>query len=533
MPRMPYTNFHDLNLNWFLKEFKKIIAAVSGKQDAPAQPGTAGQVLGLNEGLQPVWVDQEGGSQGTTDYTELENKPQINGITLAGNKTGSEYGVIDTPAAPGTAGQVLGLDASLTPKWIDQEGGSVDLDITGTASGAVASFDDGANNEPVQDLQIAIEPVQDLHGYSNPWPAGGGKNLLRTTLETRTLAGITATVKDDGSIILNGTSTDVVYFNINNSLDTTALSGKIFKANAISGVTYRIGASYASMLQNLYSGSDDIAIADNGSGLSLFVRINIGVTFNNTAIQPRIGNNSSAVSAWSPYSNICPISGWTGCNVTVAPTASADDPDKTIYPFIFPGEAGTVYGGTMNPVTGKLIVTDAEIESYNGETLPSTWISDRDVYAEGTTPTIGAQVVYKLAEPLEYDLSHTEIRTLLGNNNIWANTGDILQCVYKVDLDIYLRNVTKVKILTPAENTLTLKPFPTTYNFGERTALTLTVTSDTYYKFMFKCPANAVTNISINGANDTAGDIPAVGKTYIVEIWAGIANYTELVLAVG
>jgi hypothetical protein len=23
-----------------------------------------------------------------------------------------------------------------------------------------------------------LEPVQDLHGYDKPWPAGGGKNLF-------------------------------------------------------------------------------------------------------------------------------------------------------------------------------------------------------------------------------------------------------------------------------------------------------------------------------------------------------------------
>lgn len=118
MPKLPYTNFHDLNLNWFLKEFKKIIESVTKKQDAPTQPGTAGQVLGLNDGLQPVWVDQEGGSQGTTNYTELENKPQINGITLAGNKTGSALGLMDSPAV-GTSGQVLTTTGAGAYSWQD------------------------------------------------------------------------------------------------------------------------------------------------------------------------------------------------------------------------------------------------------------------------------------------------------------------------------------------------------------------------------------------------------------------------------
>lgn len=36
--------------------------------------------------------------------------------------------------------------------------------------------------KPVQALSIALEPIQDLHGYEYPWPAGGGKNKLNPKL---------------------------------------------------------------------------------------------------------------------------------------------------------------------------------------------------------------------------------------------------------------------------------------------------------------------------------------------------------------
>ena len=86
----------------------------------------------------------------------------------------------------------------------------------------------------------------------------------------------------------------------------------------------------------------------------------------------------------------------------------------------------TVYGGTLDMVSGVLTVTHGNIASYNGETLPSTWISDRDVYASGTTPTTGAQVVYELATPLTYTLTAQQIQTLLGTNNVWASSGQIV-----------------------------------------------------------------------------------------------------------
>ena len=59
--------------------------------------------------------------------------------------------------------------------------------------------------------------------------------------------------------------------------------------------------------------------------------------------------------------------------------------------------AGLVYGGDMSFTTGVLTSRWACIDSYNGEELPGEWISDRDVYTSGATPTIGAQVVYRLA----------------------------------------------------------------------------------------------------------------------------------------
>lgn len=102
----------------------------------------------------------------------------------------------------------------------------------------------------------------------------------------------------------------------------------------------------------------------------------------------------------------------------------------TTLPINWQTSVGTIYGCSVtlnDDGSGKLTVTDGEIASYNGEILPSTWISDRDVYAPGTTPTIGAQVVYKLAEPLIYDLTVQHLPTLLqGKNNIWHDAnGDI------------------------------------------------------------------------------------------------------------
>lgn len=85
----------------------------------------------------------------------------------------------------------------------------------------------------------------------------------------------------------------------------------------------------------------------------------------------------------------------------------------------------TVYGGTLDVGTGTLTVTQAEIESYNGENLPGQWISDRDIYTPGTQPSIGAQVVYALAESQTIQLAPQQIIAFSGTNTLFADAGDI------------------------------------------------------------------------------------------------------------
>jgi len=108
-----------------------------------------------------------------------------------------------------------------------------------------------------------------------------------------------------------------------------------------------------------------------------------------------------------------------------APSVFISDEDIKITDITWQDTVGTVYGGTLDVTTGVLTITDVNIASYAGETLPSTWICDRAVYAEGVTPPTGSQVVYKLATPTTVQLTAEEVERLIGQNNIWADTGDV------------------------------------------------------------------------------------------------------------
>jgi hypothetical protein len=97
----------------------------------------------------------------------------------------------------------------------------------------------------------------------------------------------------------------------------------------------------------------------------------------------------------------------------------------TTIPFVDgQGQSVEVFGGECDVVNG--VVTPCPYyASYNGEQLTGEWISDRDVYAEGTTPTIGAQVVNIGATGTPFSVQPTSIKSLDGENNLWASTGDV------------------------------------------------------------------------------------------------------------
>lgn len=79
----------------------------------------------------------------------------------------------------------------------------------------------------------------------------------------------------------------------------------------------------------------------------------------------------------------------------------------------------TVYGGEVDAVTGDGKRTWGIIDNYAGETIPREWISDRDVYSADKNPTFGAQVAYRLAEPVPFTATGAQsIPALSGTNTV-------------------------------------------------------------------------------------------------------------------
>lgn len=265
----------------------------------------------------------------------------------------------------------------------------------GTISGVpIASFDDGADDVPVKALKIAIEPQQDLHGYDNPWPAGGGKNLLPIALETTAINGITATVLTDADGNKNGIRFSGTRLDPNTNID---IYNDALPAGIVAGGSYIFSWGYAipafqiitydsnsqrTVLIN-QSSLNTVTVTIPADAITLHVRVAIDTDQTlNTTIYPMARLSTVADATFAPYSNICPISGWTGVNV-MRTGKNLFDPNKCVnatvnsdgsITFSKTGYNAAFYYDTLPAGTYKINYTSDTV----GGTLDRLWKVNQD-----------------------------------------------------------------------------------------------------------------------------------------------------------
>lgn len=471
-----------------------------------------------------------------------------------------------------------------------------------SASGNPITITDGTPST-VKNLDVSLEPIQDLHGYDNPWPAGGGANIWDEQWEAGAYDG-------------QGNKVSASRLRCKNKIPVTPSTSY-----------YAVCAgSYNSWLNIVYFDANEAWVSTTSTTVgrvfttpsdAYYMAFNTSDAYGTTYLNDIAINYPSTVTTYSPYSNICPISGYdsvsvqrTGKNIfdlnaiheidtsvgakngyeftdqatykikpyatyaesgieaylyaqkkyadgtygsieyivanqntglvtitvesgesMVVYDASGGSKEDAIRSFSawkfqvsigseFPAmyepysgstatisltSAGTVYGGTLDFDTGVLTVTDENIASYNGETLPSTWISDRDVYSAGGTPTTGAQVVYKLATPQTYQLTPAQLTLIKDYNYITSNGTTI-------SLDYYGSEATNVQAeiaefetsidrLTGSLATIETSPATATHAVGD-----LIVWNSQLYKVISAIAVGETLSVGTNVAETSVGD---------------------------
>lgn len=208
-----------------------------------------------------------------------------------------EKGEQGEPGKPGKDG-VDGVDGK-----DGRDGVDLKAYVSPTASGSIVNFGDGAEDIPVKSLAVDIEPVQDLNGYDAPWPPGGGKNLL--DLENAYVTGWNIT--NIPNLLQPDTE---YYFSV---IDAGGIPTGFYACRDAAGnEPLRLASSYYPS----GSGSAFTTPTDVGEYPFLLLagsKAGLGEIFPDVKFQVELG---STATAYAPYSNICPISGWTGAKVT-------------------------------------------------------------------------------------------------------------------------------------------------------------------------------------------------------------------------
>lgn len=189
------------------------------------------------------------------------------------------------------------------------------------------------------DCKVKIEPIQDLHGYANPWVGGASKNKLPLVLADLKTANTDGTWNDNVYTVNNGTFTvntddggNVTSIKANGTFNANSFiiieKGNLQKYNGMilngcpsggSGSTYNIKvqkatgdyAVYATDTGNGYTLPDSIT-SDNAI---VFISINGGYNAQNLMFYPMIRLSTETDTAFAPYTNICPITGYTEASV--------------------------------------------------------------------------------------------------------------------------------------------------------------------------------------------------------------------------
>ena len=183
-----------------------------------------------------------------------------------------------------------------------------------TYTGAIASFDATAQ-DTISDLSVAITPVQS--GSGDPYPAGGGVNIYPDCAISGSQNSVTVT-QNGSAYALSGTASAYTQFISSDTITLAAgtymlscfnsANGIYVQLRSTDGLTTYQSAGYG----NPSTESQSFTLSET---TTLKARILVQSVATNRTIYIEVSKGSTAPSAWTPYSNIRPITGWSGANV--------------------------------------------------------------------------------------------------------------------------------------------------------------------------------------------------------------------------
>lgn len=334
----------------------------------------------------------------------------------------------------------------------------------------IASFSDGADEIPVRELQVAIEPVQS--GTGDPSPT----NVRPISGHTEVKVMRTGVNLWDKANVENGYIDDTT-----GEVKATAPYKNTGFVKVLPNTQYYIKTEQTASAWGAWYDADKRYIS--------------GVTSYHTSPLITSPNNASYVRLTVASSGIGNINTF---GINYPSTATDYEPFGQTYPISL---GQTVYGGTLNVTTGVLTINMAEVDlgtltwskyaprfyAQIATTDPdcpkapandSTYIANAicsqysvtnrlrvesiknsfSIHNAGATTYItvhddsltsggstafksamsGVQLCYELATPTTVQLTAAEVETLFGQNNVWADTGNVVKLTYRKAWEIAL-----------------------------------------------------------------------------------------------
>ena len=345
---------------------------------------------------------------------------------------------------------------------------------TKTVSGSIAHFTDGAEM-PAQSVIVNIEPQQSGTGTPSPdnvRPISGWESVVLGQSGENLIDAVNLSPTSSARWI--NTDGVAVKSNVQYALSVTAsksLSNRFYVIYADKAtITQSETTSGKTFLTAQFVDSNTLTFtftASNDAYIYLYAGDVVG-DFTLSEVQIELG---STATAYEPY---------TGTTTTV-------------------NLGRTVYGGTLDVVSGVLTVTHgyqlfnentmcynvsvnfssgynralyntlvatakrdqetpitSDIFSYTNVSILGLYkgnINNNGILCLGVPDTITTTaemqtwagqnpfvIVYELATPQTYQLTPTEVSTLLGENNVWADSGDV-EITYRRDISIVINNL--------------------------------------------------------------------------------------------
>lgn len=345
-----------------------------------------------------------------------------------------------------------------------------------TVSGAIATFDDGADDVPTKSLVVTIPPT--LSGDSEVSVMATGKNLLNPSDL------VVGSINSSGANINSQTRVRSGYVKINGGQKYSVSIGgsvQIFEIHQ-----YKADFTKAENLISVNAQSYVLTASNDTAFIRLLMRFSNNATISVsdiTELQVETGDTVTAYEAYNGtqytaslgrtiYGGTADIVNGTGTDENNKFTVTSDMSDSIRYI----GSGNTAY----------IQINNSPASNSRWQDLVCSHFTPANIYAGGTQQGIGCystqfyirdsrftskqdfldflteqetlgtplEICYKLATPTDFTFTGQEVPTRLGVNNFWSDEGDTT-VVYRRDIDLALQAVSGSRGLMMASRPVT------------------------------------------------------------------------------